>query len=209
VLTAELSLGFLCLLFVASLAGLEPRGLLAFPPLGVVAAFGPFAALLAELIAYMMLFAAYEVVGLAALSAAGWLLGDPGQERIRRSVAIGRDTTALKPAIWGTVVGMPLAIAALLLFADPTDLPQLLFVGLLVSLTAAQTLRPFTFGDWWRGVRRQGAHTRDLSRPPGAGAASLVPVVPDPPPLGRAARVARELEGDWFDAAPVPRREEG
>lgn len=186
-LTAELSALFLGLLYVAHLAGLEPRDLTGLPPLNLLAALGGPWPMVAEYLAYLMLFAAYLVVVLTVLTTVAALLGDGGHERVRRNLSKGRDPAGLQPLIWLTLLGMPVFILGILLFARPVEIPRLLFVTTLIVLTAVQTLRWFTIGDFWRGLRGLDASLRELTRPgrpeptpepePGAG-----PVPSDPPP---------------------------
>lgn len=164
-LTAELSALFLGLLYIAQLAGLGPRDLTGLPPLNLLAAMGGSWPAVAEYLAYLMLFAAYLVVVLAVLTTVGTLLGDGGHERVRRSLSKGRNPAGLQPLIWITLLGMPVVILGILLFARPVETPRLLFVATLIVLTAAQTLRWFTIGDFWRGLRGLDAGFREMSRP--------------------------------------------
>lgn len=177
-LTAELSALFLGLLYVAHLAGLEPRDLTALPPLSVLTALGGVWSSIAEFLAYLMLFAAYEVGLLAVLTAIAALLGPDGQARVRGSLSKGRDPAGLRPLIWVTLLGMPAILLGILLFARPVEIPRLLFVTTLIVLTAAQSLRWFTIGDFWRGLRGLDASLREMTRP------GNPEPIPEPEPAG-------------------------
>lgn len=164
-LTAELSAGFLVVLYLIHRAGLDPRALTSVPPLDLLAMTGGAGASIAEFLAYLLLFAAYEVMLLASLVVIGALIDGAGAERVRLSLSRGRDTTGIRPLIWLTLVSTPLIAAEILMFGQPSGRPRLLFVAILITLTAAQTLRPFTVGDVWRGLRRLDASLRELTRP--------------------------------------------
>lgn len=184
-LTAELSALFLGLLSVAHLAGLEPRDLTALPPLNVLTALGGVWSSIAGFLAYLMLFAAYEVGLLAVLTAIAALLGPDGQARVRGNLSKGRDPAGLRPLIWVTLLGMPAILLGILLFARPVEIPRLLFVTTLIVLTAAQSLRWFTIGDFWRGLRGLDASLREMTRPgnpePIPGPEPAEPMPTDPP----------------------------
>ena len=212
--TAEIVVIFLLLLPLGRWLGLRHEDMVALPPLNLLTALG--ARGLAEFLGLWMLFFAYQVVLFALLVAIGWLRGEEGLARVRRRLAEGRDATGLRPLLWVTLVGASLVAALLLpqvraellgtahhLDRSPT-LPLLFFVTMAIVLTAAQTLRPFTSEQLWRGIAALGASMRDLTRPPGPNPPATVgePEPPSTPPVGQAVRAGQ----GWLELMPGPGR---
>jgi hypothetical protein len=199
--TAEIVLGFLVALALALWLGFDPRLLLTLPPLDLLARLGRAGQFLAEYLAYLELFAAYQL-GLHALLAAVDALRDPPSTgAVWRALAQGRDDTNLRPLAWCVLFGAPLA-AILVLRLGTHDQPRFLCIASLLTLAAAHTLRPFRFGDFWRGLRTLGATLREQTRHP-----EQRPRAPDVPPTPVPAPAPRPPillghEADWVEAAP-------
>lgn len=202
-LTAELTLWFLPLLYLAHRLGLEPRALTTVPPLDLLVALGAAGAAAAEFLVYVMLFAAYQLALLAGLRAVAFLRGDPDPDRLRESLSRGRDPRGLGPLLWLALLGAPAVVAWAILAGEARELPRLVFVALLIALAAAQTLRWFTLGDAWRGTAGVDADLREVTRPgQTALAAEPAPAGPPAPEPSRTATARRDDGRPWLDATP-------
>lgn len=205
-LTAELTLGFLPLLYLAHLAGLDPRDLTRTPPLDLLVAMGGLGPAVAEFLAYLGLFAAYQLVLLVTLRSARFVEGENSLDRARGELSRGRDPRGLTGLLKITCVLAPCLALVPFLVGDAREMPRLVFVALVITLAAAQTLQPFTFGDSWRGGGTIDADLREMTRP-----GLAVPVV-QPAPAGPSGAGGAALPGaaaadarPWFGVTP-PRR---
>lgn len=163
-LTAELSAGFLVVLYVAHRVGFDPEHLAMVPPLDLLTASGRLGEGIAIVLAYILLFAAYELTFFVLLRVAAALRRDAGIERLRSGLSRGRDPYALKKVIWTSLAVAPIGTAIVLL-VSPHDASRAIVIGLLLAFTAAQTLRPFTVGDVVRATLRLDEDVQEMTRP--------------------------------------------
>lgn len=164
--TAEVCAGYLLLVLLGARLGITPQALVAIPPLNGLAAIGAAGAFVAELMAFILTFAAFSQAVLYVAAIAGWLRGDGGREHVRRFLADGRLDTGIRPMLWAVLAGFPVVIAVAFIVTAPRRPAELVFVISLVAVAAAETMPPFGLADVWRGLRGLGAAAREMARPP-------------------------------------------
>jgi len=199
-LSAEFSAGFILLLLLADLVGMRPRDLLGAPPLDLFAGGGATGHFIGELIAYVLAFAAYQVVVLGILRGIRGL-GDLGSDTLQRALADGRDSAGLRPVLWLTLLGAPSFAIAATATRQVIDPVRLVFVAALLGLTAAQSLRHVEWSDFWASARAIGSWFRAATRPP-----SAIPAMPAPPerrptpPTRHDDRSSTDAASGWLEA---------